>query len=248
MTRMTETEDRLQQDWRAWHEAREEELRTPHGWLSLTALHWLGPDATSFPDLPGPVYVPSMVDTISFADFEKVDIRAGTVVDAKPFPEARKPAFRLWVDFGAPIGVKGTVRSENRMAASKPKRRIGWRVASMAMSGVDTAGTAEAWNRVEWLEATLPAWQKLVNPLAEHIVKALGRSIPAEAATQTAHSSHLRTPGKARHSRKPIGTNSATLAAASIAEYDSAPSKALRPASNRRAGVGPSVIEAPATR
>ncbi|MDO9707933.1 tRNA-binding protein [Paracraurococcus lichenis] len=47
-----------------------------------------------------------MADTISFADFEKVDIRAGTVVDAKPFPEARKPAIRLWVDFGAPIGVK----------------------------------------------------------------------------------------------------------------------------------------------
>jgi putative hydrolase len=45
-----------------------------------------------------------------------------------------------------------------------------------------SAGTAEAWNRGEWLDATLPAWQKLVNPLAEHIVKALGRAIPAEAA------------------------------------------------------------------
>jgi uncharacterized protein (DUF1684 family) len=53
MTRTTTTETRLEQDWLAWHEQREQELRTPHGWLSLTALHWLGPDAASFPDLPG---------------------------------------------------------------------------------------------------------------------------------------------------------------------------------------------------
>jgi len=47
-----------------------------------------------------------MGDSISFADFERVDIRAGTIVDAQPFPEARKPALRLWIDFGAPLGVK----------------------------------------------------------------------------------------------------------------------------------------------
>lgn len=45
-------------------------------------------------------------DSISFDDFLKVDIRAGRVVDAQPFPEARKPAFRLWIDFGPEIGVK----------------------------------------------------------------------------------------------------------------------------------------------
>lgn len=39
-------------------------------------------------------------------DFERLDIRAGTIVDAQPFPEARKPSIRLWVDFGGTVGVK----------------------------------------------------------------------------------------------------------------------------------------------
>ena len=43
---------------------------------------------------------------IDFSDFMKIDIRVGTVIDVKPFPEARKPAYKLWVDFGGVIGVK----------------------------------------------------------------------------------------------------------------------------------------------
>jgi len=43
---------------------------------------------------------------ITYDDFEKVDIRIGTVTRAEPFPEARKPAYRLTIDFGPVIGVK----------------------------------------------------------------------------------------------------------------------------------------------
>jgi tRNA-binding protein len=45
------------------------------------------------------------VVTIAWGDFEKVDVRVGVVTDAREFPEARRPAYRLWIDFG-PLGVK----------------------------------------------------------------------------------------------------------------------------------------------
>jgi tRNA-binding protein len=46
--------------------------------------------------------------TISYEDFEKVDLRSGTVIKAETFPRTKKPAYKVWVDFGDDIGVKQT--------------------------------------------------------------------------------------------------------------------------------------------
>ncbi len=46
------------------------------------------------------------MDQISYADFEKVDIRLGKIIDIRDFPEAKKPAYKLWIDLGQDVGIK----------------------------------------------------------------------------------------------------------------------------------------------
>ena len=67
--------------------------------------------------------------SITYEDFENVDIRVGTIVDVQPFPEARRPAFKLFVDFGDEIGIKKT--SAQVTVYYTPETLIGKQVAAV---------------------------------------------------------------------------------------------------------------------
>ncbi|MCB1562079.1 MAG: tRNA-binding protein [Alphaproteobacteria bacterium] len=69
------------------------------------------------------------MSTASFDDFLRIDIRVGTIVEAAPFPEARKPAYKLRIDFGPDIGLKSS--SAQITARYTPKGLIGKQIAAV---------------------------------------------------------------------------------------------------------------------
>lgn len=63
------------------------------------------------------------METISWQDFEVVELRVGTLVRVEPFPEARKPAYKVWADFGPELGVRKS--SAQITALYQPEQLVG---------------------------------------------------------------------------------------------------------------------------
>ena len=107
---------------------------------------------------------PPTATLITFADFDKIEIRVGTIVRVEPFPEARKPSLKLFIDFGAGIGERKS--SAQIVRHYTPENLVGRQVAAVVnfpprqigkvMSEVLTLGFPDADDEVVLIAPTLP--------------------------------------------------------------------------------------------
>lgn len=78
------------------------------------------------------------MEEISWKDFERVELRVGTIVRVEPFPEARKPAYKVWADFGPEIGEKKT--SAQITEAYSPEDLLGRQIVGVVNFPVKQVG------------------------------------------------------------------------------------------------------------
>ena len=75
------------------------------------------------------------MSNLSWTDFMKMDLRVGTIIDVQSFPEARKPAWKLWIDFGEELGVEDLLGRQVVAVVDFPPKQIGPFISECLVTG-----------------------------------------------------------------------------------------------------------------